>query len=918
MKALSTLYAFNRGLVSRLSLARTDLKRMALSAETQTNWIPRTLGSMMLRPGLNKLGSTYTNSPAVFLPFIFSVEDTAVLELTGFGMRVWINDLLLHRFNGATPPVITNGAFTTDLSGWNDADEGAAVSSWDAGYMSLTGTGTQEAIRWQMLTKTVSGNDSYSISVKQGAARFKIGNAVGSGNFFDGVLAEGFHSIRGTNLPEGIPYYIQFSNLSTATALIDYIVPESEGDMLVPTPWSPESLLDLRYESSGDVIFCAHSFYPPYRIERRGAYSWSVVRYLPQDGPFLLENITSTTLTPSALSGTVTITASRAVFTGGEVDGLLKLSSKGQTVTTTITAADRFSDPIRVTGVGVGRNITVTMSGADVGTATLQRSVGAPGAWSDAASYPTVVSNTYNDGLDNQVMYYRFGVKTGDYVSGTVTLTLAHAVGSITGVARVKSFLSPTQVVAVVLKSFGSTAATEYWSEGAWSPKSGYPSAVALFEGRLWWAGNDRYDGSVPDAYDSFDETIEGDSGPISGKIGIGPVDSFKWIAAGTNLVLGGGGAEYLIRGSYLDEPLTPTNFGLKTLSSLGSASVAPVKLDNSLILVQRNAERVYEIPFVGGGENPVPKDLTFIAVEACSPGVTRMAVQRQPDTRLHCVRRDGKVAILLFDKEEEITAWVLFETDGIVEDVVVLPGYETPSAAADAEHSIQLPGNSGWIRAGVVEDTVYYLVKRTINGVDKRYLEKWEREAAAQGGLFCAALDSFRRFESTIPFTVIQANDGNDVLGLTHLEGKTVAVWGNGKDLGTYVVTGGSITLSEPVTLAYVGLVYTAKFKSTKLAVGSQPLTQRKRIDHVGLILADTHARGLKYGVDFDNLDDMPGTEGYAEIGADSIYKEYDEDSIELNGAWDTDTRLCLQAQSPRPCTILAAVISVAEHDKK
>lgn len=916
-KTLSTLFAFNRGLVSRLALARTDLNRMALSAETQTNWMPRSLGSMMLRPGLNKLGSTYTNTPAVLLPFIFSAEDTAVLELTEFGLRVWVNDVPTSRLG--VPTTITNGSFAANLSGWTDADEGTAVSAWaTGGYMSLTGTGTESAIRRQLMTITSGEEHSFKIHVSQGSVVVKVGATAGSAEFLSETLGVGYHSL--VFYPGPVDRYVQLSNVEKYTALVDYIEIETAGSMLVPTPWSYDQLLDLRYEPSGDVIFCANEFYKPHRIERRGARSWSVVEYLPEDGPFLPENISTITLAPSALSGEVTITASRDFFTGGEVGGLLKLGSKGQTVTVSITAAGQFSDPIRVTGVSTGRNITVTMSGADVGTVTIQRSVGAPGSWSDAASYTVVPTNTtYNDALDNQIMYYRIGVKTGDYTAGTATLNLAHSAGSIEGIARVKAYVSPTQVTAIVLKAFGGTAATEYWSEGAWSPKSGYPSAVALFEGRLWWAGKGRYDGSVPDAYDSFDETLEGDSGPISGSIGAGPVDAFRWMAATTNLVLGGEGAEYVIRGSYLDEPLTPTNFGLKTVSSLGSASVAPVKIDSSMVFVERNTERVYEIRFAGSGENPVPQDLTFIATEACAPGVLRMAVQRQPDTRLHCVLRNGKVAILLFDKAEEITAWILFETDGVVEDVVVLPGYEIPSGASDAEQTIQLPGNGGWIRAGAVEDSVYYLVKRTINGVDKRYLEKWEREAAGQGGAFCTLVDSFRKFESTIPFTVITATDGYDGLGLTHLEGKTVAVWGNSKDLGTYVVTAGSITLSEPVTLAYVGLVYTARFKSTKLAVGSSaPLTQRKRIDRVGLVLADTHTRGLKYGVDFDNLDDLPGAEGYAAVDPDAMWTEYDEDSIELNGTWDTDTRLCLQAQSPRPCTVLAAVISVTEHDKK
>ena len=49
---------FNRGVLSRNALARLDLKRTALAAEEQTNFMPRAFGPMSLRPGLKHLGTT--------------------------------------------------------------------------------------------------------------------------------------------------------------------------------------------------------------------------------------------------------------------------------------------------------------------------------------------------------------------------------------------------------------------------------------------------------------------------------------------------------------------------------------------------------------------------------------------------------------------------------------------------------------------------------------------------------------------------------------------------------------------------------------------------------------------------------------------------------------------------------------------
>jgi hypothetical protein len=115
------------------------------------------------------------------------------------------------------------------------------------------------------------------------------------------------------------------------------------------------------------------------------------------------------------------------------------------------------------------------------------------------------------------------------------------------------------------------------------------------------------------------------------------------------------------------------------------------------------------------------------------------------------------------------------------------------------------------------------------------------------------------------------------------------------------------------------IGLTYTAQFKSTKLAYAAAlgtALTQRKSVTELGLILANTHATGLKYGPDFDNLDDLPAQENEDDVDEDYIWESYDEDMIEFNGEYDTDSRVCLQAVAPKPCTVLAAIIGLDTND--
>src|SRR3990167_10517736 len=122
---------FNRGVIDPRALTRVDIKRVAMSAETQTNYIPRTMGSMTLRPGLEYIDSTYNDGEAVHIPFIFSIDDTAIIEFTDSIMRVRVDEAVLQR--NSVSSAITNGTFTSNITSWTDADESGATSVWATG-----------------------------------------------------------------------------------------------------------------------------------------------------------------------------------------------------------------------------------------------------------------------------------------------------------------------------------------------------------------------------------------------------------------------------------------------------------------------------------------------------------------------------------------------------------------------------------------------------------------------------------------------------------------------------------------------------------------------------------------------------------------------------------------------------------------
>jgi hypothetical protein len=885
----------NRGLISRHALARIDLNRTAMAAAIMTNWRPRTLGPMSLRPGSRYLGTTRSNALGKCFPFIFGTDDMARLEITNGTLRVWVDDELVTR--PAVTAAVTNGAFTSDLMGWTDSDESGAASTWVSGYAALLGTGTLAAIIDQTVTVNEAGTQhALRIVIARGPIILRVGSTSGGDEYIgETVLGTGTHSLTFT--PTG-NFTIRLMNRRLFTSLIDSVTVEASGALELDVPWQAADLQLIRMSQesqSNDVIYVACEGYQQRKIERRVNGSWSVVLYDPETGPFRVANTTPITLTPSALTGDITVTASKAFFQSTHVGALFRIQSTGQTVTASISAENNFTDEIRVAGVGGQRQFSIQITGTFTATLTLQQSIGEPGNWTDVTAYTFPEATSYTDDLDNQIIYYRLGVKSGDFGSGTAVASLIYSSGSILGVIRLTAYSSATSMSAIVLSALGATTASSDWWEGAWSGRRGYPSAVTLYEGRLWWAGQNKMYGSIVDAFEDFDDEFEGDGGPISRSIGEGPVQSINWLLPLNRLLMGtlsnsapiaavkmSGNNVLSGRSSSFDEPLTPTNFNLKNASAGG-------------LFVQRSRQRLLSLAFDINESDYKPQDLTVAVPDLCEAGIRHIAVQYQPDTRAHCVLDDGSVALMVMDKAEEVICWSVEDTDGVIEDISVQPGE--------------------------FEDTVYLIVARTLNGATVRCHERYALESECRGQPEAYLADSHVRYAGAATTTIT---------GLGHLNGEEVVCWGwntsspftdeqgtiIGRDFGTFTVSGGQITgLSAAVTNACVGLAYTARFKSSKQAFAAAmgtPLNQTKNIDHLGLIMADTHVKGVTFGPDFDRMDELPDYEDHAAVGEHGVHIEYDHEPHPFDGSWTTDTRVCLQAASPRPATVLAFVVSM------
>lgn len=931
MARVNTLFAsLNMGEVSQLALARTDLQRLRVAAQSMVNWLPRTLGPMMLRPGTEFIGEVKGDAPAKIFPFVSAFDDTAILELTDSKLRVWVNDALVTRKAvGTTIPPFSSWTFVATgtsqhaISGgaiiFNNVNAGASATATTAVTVAAADQATEHAAR---------------VVIVNGPVIIRIGSASGLDDIFgQETLDTGTYSLAFT--PNVGTFYVQFAttaspeNYNTLTqtqpqalqnVIINSISIENAGVMELPTPWALASIQapsKIRVTQSADIVYVAAPGVAQYQINRYSPTSWSVVSYRSVKGPMAATaRDPSVSLTPAGLSGNITITSNKPFFKQSDVGTLFRLFTNGQNVNQSLSFNSTYTDTIRVAGVSYvsgidsGGNIVNTavpdrtfnfqIAGTWTGTLNLSRSFEGPtSGFTVFQSYSSNTSASITDDLQNEIIWYRFGFDPGDYGSGTAVISLDYPGGGGAGVVHITGFNSSTSVSAEVLVPLYNLGAYTDWRQSEWSSSQGYPTSVALYGGRLWWAGADKWWGSISDDYTNFDYDATGDAAPIDESIGQGPIANINWLLALDHLLAGADTSIITALSDAIDTPLTPTNFNLRQSVTNGSFAIQAGRIDQMAVYVDQSGRRLYELIYDIRIYNYRSTDLTNLNPDIGIPGFVDLVVQRQPDTRVHLPRTDGVIASLIHDVDDDVRAFWKIQTQGSFESLAVLPG--------------------------VLEDQVYAIVNRTIGGVTKRYLEKFARIDECQGGSINKNVDCHLTYNGAAT---------NLLSGFGHIIGQTVCIWGNGVDLGTAVVdASGDVAIpgGVQVTQAAIGLGYSAEWISTKLAYGAQmgtAINQVKRIDHVGLVMSNTHYQGVRYGMyrpndpgntpngvfttPQDPLDDLPLVEYGLTTPANTIWKQYDAKMFEFPSDGDTDVRIYLQAASPRPATVLGLTFSV------
>jgi len=150
-------------------------------------------------------------------------------------------------------------------------------------------------------------------------------------------------------------------------------------------------------------------------------------------------------------------------------------------------------------------------------------------------------------------------------------------------------------------------------------------------------------------------------------------------------------------------------------------------------------------------------------------------------------------------------------------------------------------------------------------------------------------------------------------IYGLDHLEGQTVTVTSGGNRVGSYIVADGAITLTQELTTFQVGLPYSAKIRTTRLAVpqtGSALQGQIKRIDRsvVRYLKTKEGKAGQEYRVN-----QVSGESPFVEFTSDmeAVFDRESRDSkVPVQGGFDSDSYSIVKSDAPFPMTTLAIVV--------
>jgi len=284
---------------------------------------------------------------------------------------------------------------------------------------------------------------------------------------------------------------------------------------------------------------------------------------------------------------------------------------------------------------------------------------------------------------------------------------------------KITSVTSTTVATATLQSGTAPTGATVDWQLGMESDKEGFRSMV-FHEGRLVLGGSgtlgenaNRIAMSDSDNFEKFSNDATLADNAVYRHVTSGQVNAIQWLASLNDMLrVGTAGGEFKVVGAN-DDLLTPAGAKVRPLTKRGSVHLPAVAVGESLHFIQRNGRKLRQAAFDVTRELNTARDVSIVSEHILrNGGAVELAYQQDPDSIVWILRGDGVLVGFTIEVDQEVVAAHAHVFGGSFQGEV-----------AFCESIAVIPDPLG------TEDQLWTIVKRTINGVTKRYVEFVEEQ---------------------------------------------------------------------------------------------------------------------------------------------------------------------------------------------
>lgn len=885
-KASPIRSAFNAGELSPLVEGRVDVAKYQNGTRVCENFIPSVQGPAVRRPGTRYVAEVKTSSKRTWLwRFEFNVTQSFILEFGHLYIRFYTNHGQVQ--SGGSPYEIVSPYSEADLTDTDGTFMLDMVQTGDVIYIAHPSYPLKKLSRLGNTNWTIANadfvngpfkdqNTDKSITVYASATTGSVTLTASSPIFQAGHVGALFY-IEPKDLSQLKPW-ASAQELSKGPSGVNVygIIRRSEG-----------KTYKCVTSASASGVFNGQADYP--NVIRTGGNKPIHTYGIVPDGD------------GSSKSGTV---VQREGVDWEFVDngwGYCKITAvAGDGLSCTATVIDQL--PSDVVYVASGATKTVTAMSQNV-SGKIRLTIASHG-YSNGQFVTVDLTYRYSNGMPEPVTLYQSKTTTGtfslyvidantididcDFPPASYTTTTGSGLAEMTYTWTYDSFTSG----ASTLSSTGGGSPTFRWAMGALNGVDGYPSKVTFFRERLALAKGQELFFSVTGDFENFAAVDEaGDivaDRAIKVTISSDDVNRVEWLVPTQALIAGTAGQEFACSENSTNEAFAPANVKIAQQSSDGSRGVKPVRVGYSTLFVQRSGRKLKEIAYNFQQDGYVTNDMTVLAEHITAGGIIDMAWHREPYVALWAVRADGKLLGFTFNKEQEVIGWHRHQLggNGIVESVVVIPAPDK------------------------TRDELWMIVRRTIGGVTKRYVEYMEAEYTdGMSPADAYYVDAGVTYDGTAT---------TSITGLTWLAGQTVQILADGATHPDVVVSsGGAITLQRSASKVQIGLGYESTLQTNRIEAGAGDGTAQgktKRINKVVVRFYNT--LGGFAGPDETNLDEIQFRKGSDPMNQAPPLFTGDK-LIEWPDGYTFDGYVMIQQVQPLPMTIVAIMPQVHTFDR-